>query len=84
MTFDTIRFCVFLSAMLLVYYCSPEKMRKYVIFAGNIIFYISFDIKVAVMAVFTTAITYYSGLQIEKYKKEKKKTAFRCLESLNI
>lgn len=79
MTFDTIRFCVFLSVILLVYYCSPEKLRKYVIFAGNILFYISFDIKVALMAVFTTAITCYSGLQIEKYKEkenEKKKTAF--------
>ena len=76
MTFDTIRFCVFLSAMLLIYYCSPEKIRKYVIFVGNILFYISFDLKVAVMAVFTTAITYYSGLQIEKNKYKNKKTAF--------
>ena len=75
MTFDTIGFWIFLPALLLTFYSVPVKMRKYVLLLGNIIFYISLDWKVFCLATTTAIVTFYSGIQIEKYRDNQKKKA---------
>ena len=75
MTFDTIGFWIFLPVLLLIFYSVPVKMRKYVLLLGNIIFYISLDWKVLCLATATAIVTFYSGIQIEKYRESQIKKA---------
>lgn len=75
MTFDTIGFCIFLPLLLLIFYMVPVRLRKYVLLLGNIIFYISLDWKVLCLAAATAIVTFYSGIQIEKYRESQKKRA---------
>lgn len=72
MTFDTISFCIFMAVMLLIFYLIPVKYRKYLLFVGSVVFYISLDWKVFCLAAATVLFTFYAGSQIEKQKKQGK------------
>ena len=72
MTFDTISFCIFMAVMLLIFYLVPVKYRKYLLFAGSVIFYISLDWKVFCLAAVTVLFTFYAASQIERQKKQGK------------
>lgn len=54
---------------------APGKARKYVLLAGNMVFYISLDIKVFFLAAATTVVTFYIGIQIEKCRENAPKKA---------
>ena len=75
MTFDTIGFWIFLPVLLLIFYSVPVRMRKYVLLLGNIVFYVSLDWKVLCLATATAIITFYSGMQIVKYRDSQNKKA---------
>lgn len=72
MTFDTISFCIFMAVMLLIFYLMPVKYRKYLLFLGSVVFYISLDWKVFCLAAVTVLLTFYTGRQIEKQKEQGK------------
>lgn len=72
MTFDTISFCVFMAVMLSIFYLIPVKYRKYLLFLGSVVFYISLDWKVFCLAAVTVVATFYAGKQIEKQKQQGK------------
>jgi D-alanyl-lipoteichoic acid acyltransferase DltB (MBOAT superfamily) len=72
MTFDTISFLLFMAVMLLIFYLMPVKYRKYLLFLGSVIFYISLDWKVFCLALGTVIITFFAAGQIEKQRKQGK------------
>lgn len=69
MTFTTIRFCLFFIVVFTVYTVCTQKYRKYVLLAANVIFYISLDEKMFLLAFITAFVTFFGGKQIEKYKE---------------
>lgn len=72
MTFDTISFFAFMAVMLLIFYLMPVKYRKYVLFLGSVVFYISLDWKVFCLALGTVVVTFFMAKQIEKQNKQGK------------
>lgn len=66
MTFDTISFLLFMAVMLFIFYLIPAVHRKYVLFLGSVIFYISLDWKVFCLALGTVIVTFLSGRRIER------------------
>lgn len=72
MTFDTISFCIFMAVMLSIFYLAPVNYRKYLLFLGSVVFYISLDWKVFCLAVTTVLVTFFAGKQIEKQKEQGK------------
>lgn len=72
MTFDTISFCIFMAVMLSIFYVLPVKYRKYLLFFGSIVFYLSLDWKVFCLAAVTVVVTFCAGRQIENKREHKR------------
>ncbi|MDE6314629.1 MAG: hypothetical protein K2M46_13620 [Lachnospiraceae bacterium] len=75
MTFTTIRFCLFFAVVFVIYTCCTQRYRKYLLFMANVLFYLSLDVKVSLLAFFTALVTFFGGRQIEKYKNTDRKRA---------
>lgn len=71
MTFDTISFCIFMAVMLCIFYLLPVKCRKYLLLLGSVVFYVSLDWKVCLLAAATVLLTYFSGVLIERRRTQK-------------
>lgn len=71
MTFDTISFCIFMAVMLCIFYLLPVKCRKYLLLLGSVVFYVSLDWKVCLLAAATVLLTYFSGGLIERRRTQK-------------
>lgn len=66
MSFTSLRFLVFLGVFLIVYYVVPEKLQKYVLLAGNLLFYAQRGIAGSLFLLSGIVVTYFSAIAIDR------------------
>lgn len=69
MLFNSVGFLIFFPVVLLVYYVIPKKIKQLWLLAASYYFYMCWNAKYAILILTSTAITYASGLLLEKAKK---------------
>lgn len=70
MTFNSGEFLIFFPITLLLYFLLPKKLSRISLLFMSAIFYLAWNYKLIVLILFTTAISYFCALIIEKYKKK--------------
>ena len=69
MLFNSLHFLIFFPIVVGIYYLIPCKFRTYWLLAASYYFYMCWNAKYAVLILFSTVITYLSGIVIEKVKR---------------
>jgi alginate O-acetyltransferase complex protein AlgI len=74
MAFNSLEFIYFYIIVLVVYFASQNKYRWIILLSASYIFYMSWNLKYALLLIFTTAVTYCSGILLGqiKYARYKK------------
>ena len=72
MLFNSMQFMIFFPIVLLIYFAIPQKMKNYWLLAASYYFYMCWNAKYALLLLFSTLVTYISGLLIEKIKNSDK------------
>lgn len=77
MLFNSLHFILFFPIVVILYYAVPKKLKNYWLLIASYYFYMCWNAKYALLMLFSTLITYLSGLFLEKAKnsswEEKKK-----------
>ena len=68
MVFNSLDFLIFLPIVLLVYFILPKKIRYMWLLISSYYFYMCWNAKYALLMLFSTVVTYISGLVLEKAK----------------
>lgn len=68
MSFNSVSFLIFLPVVLLLYWVLPQRFRWIMLLLASYLFYMSWNVWLIFLILFTTAISYLSGLLMEKYK----------------
>lgn len=86
MLFNSLKFMLFFSAVLLVYYVIPRKIRPYWLLLTSYVFYMGWNAKYVVLLFTSTAITYAVGLLVERFREDgrKKKWVVAAGFALNL
>lgn len=84
MSILSIEFLAFLAVLTAVYYLIPGKCRPYVLLAGNIFFYLQFDIRFVPFLLFTVLSVFLGAWGMEKVGQRAKKWILCCVLTLNI
>ena len=71
MLFNSIQFIVFFPIVVLVYFAVPKKIRYLWLLAASYFFYMCWNAKYAVLLLYSTAVTYFSGLLIDRCDKKR-------------
>ncbi len=66
MQFNSIHFLIFFPVVLLVYFVIPKKLRYLWLLAASYYFYMSWNVKYAILIAFSTVVTYLSAILIEQ------------------
>ncbi len=75
MLFNSLQFAVFLPVVFAIYWALPHKGRWPLLLAASYYFYMSWNVKYVVLIVFTTVISFFAALAMEKTdKRSRKKT----------
>ena len=72
MLFNSLQFLLFFPVVVAAYYVMPQRIRMYWLLAASYFFYMCWNAKYALLLLFTTAVTYISGLLLEKIKQGKR------------
>lgn len=67
MLFNSFQFLVFLPIVIAVYYLLPGKFKKLWLLLTSYYFYMGWNKKYIILILFSTIITYLTGILIEKY-----------------
>lgn len=70
MTFNSWEFLIFYPITLLLYFLLPKKLSRYSLLLMSLIFYLAWNYKLIVLILFTTAVSYFAGIIIEKTEKK--------------
>ena len=73
MLFTSAVFIVFFIAVVTIYFCVPIKLRKFVLLAANIVFYLSAGLSFFPSLAGVIAVSYVSGILIDKTENVKKR-----------
>lgn len=76
MTFNSGQFLIFLPVTLLLYFLLPKKLSRYSLLAMSLVFYLAWNVKLVFLILFTTAVSYFSALKIEKTEKKSVRRLF--------
>ena len=71
MVFNSLEFLIFFPIVLLIYYVIPEKIKYIWLLAASYYFYMCWNAKYALLLLLSTAVTYVSGILLEKVKYRK-------------
>lgn len=71
MLFNSIQFILFFPVVVLLYYIVPNKLKNLWLLAASYYFYMCWSVKYVWLLLFSTFVTYLSGIMIEKIKKKK-------------
>ncbi|MBE6894342.1 MAG: MBOAT family protein [Ruminococcaceae bacterium] len=81
MLFNSIDFMIFFPVVTLIYFVIPNKVKYLWLLAASYYFYMCWNAKYALLILFSTIITYLSGILIESVKTkswdEKKKNVYK-------
>lgn len=69
MLFNSLRFLIFFPIVILIYYIIPKKTRHIWLLLASYYFYMCWNAKYALLLLFSTVITYLSGLYFEHLKE---------------
>jgi D-alanyl-lipoteichoic acid acyltransferase DltB (MBOAT superfamily) len=70
MVFNSIEFLIFFPVVLLLYFLLPQKLRWIMLLAASYYFYVSWNVSLIWLIMFTTAVSYVSAIIIEKIKQK--------------
>ena len=71
MVFNSGEFLLFFPIVVLIYYLLPDKVKHFWLLFASYYFYMSWNAKYALLLLFSTVVTFLSGLVIEKSLSEK-------------
>ncbi len=77
MSFNSWQFLLFLPVVILLHWLLPQRWRWIMLLIASYLFYMSWNPWLIFLIVFTTVVSYVSGLLMEKYESKKVKKA--CL-----
>lgn len=66
----SLKYAIFVIALLVLYYCFPKKYRWYVLLAGSMAYYVIICKWYVLFIIFTICTTYGSTIWIDKLLKE--------------
>lgn len=85
MSILSVSFLAFLVLLTAIYHIVPGKVKPYILLAGSIFFYLSFDMRYSLFLLFTVISTYACGILTEKAEaKERKKLYLIITLLINI
>lgn len=90
MLFNSLSYAIFLPIVFILYWSLPHKYRWLLLFAASYYFYMSWNVKYVFLIAFTTIVSYFAALGIEKSKDKSVKkiiiglTLISCLGVLFI
>ena len=70
MLFNSLVFAVFLPLVFFIYWAAPKKYRYIVLLISSYYFYMSWNVKYVVLILFTTGISYFCAVWMEKFQKK--------------
>ena len=70
MIFNSIEFLIFFPIVLLLYFVLPQKLRWVMLLLASYYFYISWNVSLIWLILFTTAVSYVSSILIGRLKKK--------------
>lgn len=79
MLFNSTGFLVFFPVTVLVYFALPHRVRYLWLLAASYFFYMCWNAKYALLILFSTAVTYLSGILLERADEQRKKKAILAL-----
>ncbi|MGN0412200.1 MAG: MBOAT family O-acyltransferase [Lachnospiraceae bacterium] len=68
MLFNSINFMIFFPIVTFLYFVIPDRWKKYWLLLSSYYFYMCWNAKYIVLIIFSTVITYVSGLLLERIK----------------
>lgn len=71
MLFNSMDFLLFFPVVLLIYFTVPQRFKNYWLLAASYYFYMCWNAKYALLLLFSTLVTYTSGLCMELTKRAK-------------
>ena len=77
MLFNSLNYLVFFPIVLLLYFVLPKKVRYLWLLGASYYFYACWNAKYALLLLFSTGVTYLSGLLIASARKRGKKTEMK-------
>ena len=72
MLFNSFQFIVFFPLTVLAYFIFPKRIKNYWLLVASYIFYMGWNPKYALLLLFSTAVTFFSSLLLEKYRSKGK------------
>lgn len=66
MLFNSMTFAVFLTAVFILYHIVPARLRWIFLLAASYVFYMNLHVAYGLLLLFTTALTYFLALGLEK------------------
>lgn len=84
MLFNSTDFLIFFPVTLILYWIFPKKLRYICLFTASYIFYMFWNPKYALLMGASTAVTFLSGILIEKLKYKKTVVAFSFIINISI
>ncbi len=71
MLFNSAQFLLFFPIVVLIYYIVPKKVRYIWLLIASYYFYMCWSVKYVLLLLFSTGVTYLSGILLEKIKQSK-------------
>lgn len=71
MIFNSLQFLIFFPIVVLVYFVIPRKLDQIWLLIASYYFYMCWNAKYAVLILFSTVVTYASGLALERIKQSR-------------
>ena len=68
MSFNSVSFLIFLPIVLLLYWVLPARFRWIMLLIASYLFYMSWNFWLIFLILFTTGVSYLSGIFMEKYR----------------
>ena len=82
MQFNSVDFMIFFPAVVAVYFVIPRKLREYWLLIASYYFYMGWNAKYALLIGSSTAITYVSGLLLDRADHTKEERAGKLQKKL--
>ncbi|MBQ7577705.1 MAG: MBOAT family protein [Synergistaceae bacterium] len=82
MLFNSFQYGIFFPIVFAIYWGLPDKFRWPVILISSYYFYMSWNVKYVVLILFTTIISYFAALLIERYRDNQPAKKFILVFSL--
>ncbi len=85
MSILSVAFLTFLLILAVIYHIAPPKLKPYIILAGNIYFFLQFDIRYSIFLLFSIVTVFFATILMEKVESViAKKTVISITLILNI